>query len=88
MQEHSTKGESGSGHSREWYQKPLGMLTLAVAGGILVWIVTNALQHLFAPEKPVVQEQSSTSQQPQPKRQDTAEPKEREKPKPAVKEDH
>jgi uncharacterized membrane protein len=104
MQDHSAKGktDTGSGGSREWYQKPIGILVLAVAGGILVWLVTSTLQHVFAPAQPAVkviqspakeqvepQQQPRASQPQQPKRQDAAErkEKEREKPKPGVEED-
>ena len=89
--------KSGSDGGPEWYQKPVGIVLLTVAGGILIWLVTSTLQQLFAPAKPVVQvietpakaqvEPQRQPQPQQPKSQKAGERNEREKPKPPVEED-
>ena len=85
--------KNGGGGGPEWYQKPVGIILLTVAGGILIWLVTSTLQQLFAPAKPVVQvietpAKAQVELQPQqPKSQKAGERNEREKPKPPVEED-
>ena len=97
MGEPSSKEKRSTDGGHRWYQKPVGILLLAVFGGILVWLVTTLLQNFIAPSKTEVRvievptkaqtQLPQPSQPQQPRSQRTGERKEREKQKPPVEEE-